>query len=168
MEFTYLEQPPKRYTFEMPKLRKYVEQHCKGKVLNLFAGKTLLKANEVRVDIDKSMPADYHTDAKSFLKWAILKGMRFDTVVLDPPYNLRKSREKYEGRYIGSFTEIKKLVLKVLNPSGIVITLGYSTTGFPQKYGFKKIAVCLVCHKGDHNDTICLIEQKVDSPLFSS
>jgi hypothetical protein len=158
--FTYLEQPPKRYTFEMPQLRKWVEQQCNGKVLNLFAGKTLLTVDEIRVDIDKSVPADYHADAESFLKWAIEKGMKFDTVILDPPYNLRKSREKYNGRYIGKFTKIKRLIPSILSQNSTVITLGYSTNGFPRKQGFQKTAICIVNHKGDHNDTIVLVEKR--------
>lgn len=59
MEFTYLVQPPKRYTFEQPKLKEWVEQNCSGKVLNLFAGIVKLNVNEVRVDIDKNVPAEY-------------------------------------------------------------------------------------------------------------
>jgi len=160
MEFTYLTQPPKRYTFEMPQLRKWVEKQCKGKVLNLFAGRTLLKVDEVRVDMDKEMPADYHTDAESFLNWAIEKEMKFDTIILDPPYNMRKSREKYGGRYIGSFTKLKKLIPHILNPAGLVITLGYDSVGMSKSRGFDKVAVCLVCHNGDHQDTICLVEKK--------
>lgn len=166
IEFTYLEQPPKRYTFEQPQLKKWVEQHRQGKVLNLFAGKTLLKVDEIRVDLDPSMPAQYHVKAEEFVDFAIEKGLKFDTIVLDPPYNVRKSREKYKGRYIGSFTKLKRKLPFILNDKGLMITLGYNSTGFPKKMGFKKIAVCLVCHKGDHSDTIVLVERKTTSNLY--
>jgi hypothetical protein len=161
MRFTYLEQPPKRYTFEQPKLKAWVEKQCRGKVLNLFAGKTTLTVNETRNDMDPNTPAQYHMPADEFCKMAIEKGMKFDTVILDPPYNLRKSREKYNGRYFGSFTVIKRMIPDILNPNGRVITLGYDTTGIGCKRGLVKIAVCVVNHKGDHNDTICLVEKKV-------
>ena len=36
IKFTYLTQPPKRYTFEQPKLKAWTESMCKGEVLNLF------------------------------------------------------------------------------------------------------------------------------------
>ncbi len=39
--------------------------------------------------------------------------------------------------------------------------LGYDTTGIGRKRGLEKIAVCVVNHKGDHNDTICLVERTV-------
>ena len=67
MEFTYLCQPPKRYTFQQPKLRLWTEQNCKGKVLNLFAGITKLNVDEVRVDIDPDCKADYIMEAEAFV-----------------------------------------------------------------------------------------------------
>lgn len=161
IEFTYLAQPPKRYTFQQPKLKEWIEKYCKGNVLNLFAGIVKLNVNEIRVDIDKNVSADYCMDAYDFVNMAIEKDMKFDTIVLDPPYNLRKSREKYGGRYIGSFTKIKEKLPLILSEKGIVITLGYDSVGMARCRGFEKIAICLICHNGDHNDTICLVERKL-------
>jgi uncharacterized protein YodC (DUF2158 family) len=161
MDFVYLTQPPKRYTFEQPKLRKWVEDNCSGKVLNLFAGTTKLDVDEVRVDIDKSVPADYYMEAESFVDLAISEKMLFDTIVLDPPYNLRKAREKYEGRFIGSFTKIKNKLINLVPVGGKVIILGYDTVGMSRCRGFEKIGICVVCHNGDHNDTLCVVERKV-------
>ena len=158
MNFTYLAQPPKKWTFEQPKLRQWIETQCEGKVLNLFAGKVLLDVDEFRVDIDPQNPADHHGDAYQFLQET---GEKFDTIILDPPYNLRKSREKYHGNWIGSFTKIKNLLPRVLNPNGIVITLGYDSVGMAKVRGFTKEAICLICHNGDHNDTIVLKERYI-------
>ncbi len=164
IDFTYLEQPPNKYTFQMPLLKQWTEQQCHGRVLNLFAGKTMLNVNEIRNDVDKSMPADYHKDAFQFIEeW---EGELFDTIIFDPPYNLRKSREKYEGRFIGNLTKIKNILNKVLNFGGIVISFGYDSTGMGTIRGFKKVAICLVCHFGDHNDTICLVEKYVLPDLY--
>ena len=158
MKFTYLTQPPKKFTFEQPQLKKWTERNCKGKVLNLFAGKTKLSVDEYRIDISPYMLADYYGDAYGFVDNTDL---RFDTVILDPPYNLRKAREKYNGVYIGSFTKIKNRLSHILNHNGRVITLGYDTVGMSRRRGFKKVAICIVCHNGDHNDTLCLVEEKV-------
>ena len=163
MDFTYLSQPPRKYTFEQPKLRQWVEKWCKGKVLNLFAGKTKLSVDEYRVDINKEMLADWYGDAYDFVKNT---EMKFDTIVLDPPYNLRKAREKYGGRYIGSFTKIKNELSGLLNGGGRIITLGYNSVGMSKSRGFSKIAICLVCHSGDHQDTIVLVEKKIQSKLL--
>jgi hypothetical protein len=155
VDFTYLAQPPKRFTFEQPKLKLWTEQWCKGKVLNLFAGLTKMNCDEYRVDINKEMKADYYGDAFEFVKNT---NMKFDTIIFDPPYNLRKAREKYEGKYIGCDTKIKDILKRILNPKGRVINFGYNSVGMSKSRGFEKIAICLVCHNGNHQDTICLVE----------
>ena len=159
IDFTYLIQPPKKYTFEQPKLREWTERICQGKVLNLFAGKVYLDVNEFRVDIDNEFKPDYLGDAYEFVTTT---DMKFDTIVLDPPYNLRKAREKYGGKYIGSFTKIKNELSRILNPNGITVIYGYDSVGMSKSRGFEKIALCLVCHNGDHNDTIVVAERKND------
>jgi hypothetical protein len=156
MNFIYLKQPPKRYTFEQPKLKKWVEQNCKGKVLNLFAGKVKLNVNEIRVDIDKTVNPDYCMDAFEFVT---SHKEKFDTIVLDPPYNIRKAREKYNGRFMGSFTKIKRELPKILADNGRVITLGFNSIGMGR--GFIKREICLICHGGDHSDTIGLVEDRI-------
>jgi len=162
LKMTYLMQPPKRYTFEQPLLKKYVESYCKGKVLNLFAGKTLLNVDEVRVDIDKNCNPDFLMDAYEFvIFWRKEGKFKFDTIILDPPYNIRKSREKYEGRWIGKLTKIKNELIHILSEKGRIISLGYDTVGMSAKRGFKKIAICVICHSGDHNDTLCVVEEKI-------
>ncbi len=161
MEFTYLMQPPNRYTFKQPKLKKWVEEHCEGLTLNLFAGIVKLNIDEIRVDIDENVEAHHYGDAYEFVKWCVDNNIKFDTLLLDPPYNLRKAREKYDGRYIGSFTKIKNLLPQILNDNGVVIILGYDTVGMGKGRGFKKEHVCIICHSGDHNDTLCLKERKL-------
>ena len=158
LDFTYLAQPPKRWTFEQPKLREWVERWCEETVLNLFAGKTWLDVDEYRVDISEEYEPDSIIDAYEFVTTTRLK---FDTIILDPPYNIRKAREKYEGRWIGKLTKIKNKLSRILLPYGRVISLGYDSVGMSKSRGFRKIAICLVCHGGDHNDTIALVEEKV-------
>ena len=157
IEFTYLAQPPKKWTFEQPKLKQWTEKWCKGKVLNIFAGKTLMNVDEFRVDISNEFNPDWVGDCYEFV---ISTGMKFDTIIFDPPYNLRKSREKYgDGRYIGSLTKLKNELHKILNPNGRIIHFGYDSVGMGKGRGFQKLAICLVCHNGDHNDTICLVDE---------
>jgi len=167
IEFVYLWQPPKKYTFQQEDLKLFVKRYCQGKVLNLFAGKTILDVDEIRVDINPEMPADYHMDAFEFINsW---NGSKFDTVILDPPYNVRKSREKYSvgihDYHIGKLTQIKNRLVSITNLKGIVISLGYDSVGMSRLRGFNKVAICLVCHGGDHNDTICLVEKKTSEQL---
>ena len=163
MEFTYLTQGPKRYTFEMPRVKEWVDERCIGRTLNLFAGRTLMEADEVRVDIDEDAPADFHVDAYEFVK--TYSDQLFRTVILDPPYNVRKAREKYNGRHIGKLTQIKNCLNNIVTSDARVISLGYDSVGMSKHRGYKKTAICLVCHGGDHNDTICLVEDRSSHQL---
>jgi len=158
LEMNYVLQPPKRWTFEQPKLRLFIEKWCKGKVLNLFAGKTRLNADEFRIDSSNEFKPDYLGDALEFLKTT---NMKFDTIILDPPYSARKSYEKYNGHYIGSkWTQIRRAVVRVCRDNTRVISLGYNSQGMSRSLGFEKVAILLICHNGDHNDTIVTVEEK--------
>jgi len=161
MRFEYLEQPPKKYTFEQPKLKKWVEKQCKGKVLNLFAGKTKLEVDETRVDLSEEFKPDYCMDAFDFVILAKEKGWKYDTIILDPPYSLRKSMEKYKGKTCSNFVKIKEELPYILNEKGIIITFGYTSVCMGKSRGFQKKEVCLVCHGGSHHDTVCIVEEKI-------
>jgi len=166
IEFTYLKQPAKRYTFEMPKLYKWTVQNCKGKVLNLFAGKTLLNGiDEIRVDLNKDMPADYYMDAYEFVLMAKKEGWKYDTIIFDPPYSLRKSREKYNGFYTSKLRKIKTVLPELISDNGYFINYGYSTNGMGRRRGFELIKICIINHSGDKNDTLCTIEIKNQSNI---
>lgn len=159
IKFIYLKQPLRPYTFEAPKIKKWIEDRAKGFVLNLFAGKTRLCVDELRNDIDKTYLQDYYKDAYNFVReW---NGKKFDTIILDPPYSYRKGMEKYKGHYTSKFNLIKEEIPLILNKNGIVITFGYHSTFMGKKRGFKLKEICLICHGGAQHDTIAIIEEKI-------
>jgi len=134
-----------------------VERNCEGKVLNLFAGQTLLAVNEVRNDADTGMPASYHLDALAFLRsWT---GEKFNTVLLDPPYAYRKSMELYKGIVCSPFRQLKDEIPRILEPGGIVITFGYHSIvmGGNRKFSLERLA--LFSHGGAIHDTIACVER---------
>jgi hypothetical protein len=72
VQFEHFRCPLHRYTFSVKTIRHWVEEHCEGRVLNLFAGQTLLNFDETRNDLDPEMPCDYHLDALEFLRsWRV-------------------------------------------------------------------------------------------------
>jgi hypothetical protein len=155
MKFTYLKTPLNKYTFKMKPIRNWVESKCKGKVLNLFAGKIKLNCDEVRNDIDKTMNAEYHLDALEFVK--TYKG-KFDTIILDPPYAYRKSMEMYNGHKASKFNQVKDNLKRILNKDGRVITFGYQSVSMGNIRGFKQEEILLMSHGGAIHDTIAIIE----------
>lgn len=148
----------RRYTFESPKIKKWVENNSEGKCLNLFAGKTKLNLNEVRNDIDKEALADYHLDALEFVKRCKQK---FDTIILDPPYAYRKAMEMYNGNYSSKFKQIADLIPKLLKKNGKVISFGYHSTFLGKKRGFGLTKLCVFAHGGSQHCTIGIIEQQL-------
>ena len=161
MEFKYIQQPPKKYTFEMPQLKKWVEYQCEGLVLNLFCGPTKLSVDEVRVDQDPKMLADYHMDCRDFVEYAANNKIKFDTVIIDPPYTWRKSKEMYNGHMIGQLPRLKNELPDILSKQAKILQFGYDTVGMGAGRGFKKEAIAVICHGGDSKDTLCVIERKI-------
>lgn len=160
VKFSYIKTPIHRYTFKSKKLRQWVEENVEGKVLNLFAGNTKLECNETRNDLDESMEAHYHMDAVEFCRqWT---GDKFDTIILDPPYSYRKSMEKYNGKIMSPFNQLKDEILNIINPNGIVMTFGYHSISMGKSRGFIQEHILLINHGGAIHDTICIIERKMN------
>ena len=155
MRMEYLKSPLNKYTFSIRPIREWIEKESKGKVLNLFAGKTKLNIDEIRVDEDKTMVADWYGDAYDYVKQCKIK---FDTIILDPPYAYRKSMEMYNGHRASRFNQIKDLLPKRLNRNGRVITCGYHSVSMGRSRGFKQEVILLISHGGAIHDTIFTIE----------
>jgi len=161
IELFYITSPPTRWTFEPPQVRKFIIENLKGKVLNLFAGQTKLKESYiynkktfrgypgeiVRNDIDPKIDADLHIDAMEIHKH--FEKNTFDTVILDPPWNIRKAREKYEGKYMGRYKIVKQNILKIMKQDARVISCGFDSTGMSKSRGFIKTKILLVNHGGE-------------------
>ncbi|WCT13322.1 hypothetical protein [Mucilaginibacter jinjuensis] len=151
--------PLHRYTFSVRPIRQWLEAQCEGRVLNLFAGPTLLQVDEVRNDLDVDMPADYHLDAAAFLEsW---NGEPFGTILLDPPYALRKSMELYKGIICSPFRRIKDAIPGCLKPGGLVITFGYHSVVMGRSRFFRLEKVALFSHGGAIHDTIASVERLI-------
>lgn len=152
----------KRYTFESPKIKEWVENNSHGFVLNLFSGKTKLGLSEIRNDIDKSIDADYHMDALDFvINWNNSTISKFDTIILDPPYSYRKSMEMYKGNKCSKFKLIADYIPNILSVGGKVISFGYHSTFMGKKRGFHLSSLCVFAHSGAQHCTIGIIERKL-------
>lgn len=97
--------------------------------------------------------------AEKFIQFALEDDITFDTIIFDPPWNARKAREKYEGRYIGKFTKLKEDIVKLLNPGGKIISAGYKISYFGKKRGFTLDKVLVVNSGGDINPFFISVEK---------
>lgn len=156
-KFDYIKCPLNRYTFKVRNIREWVEAECEDKVLNLFAGKTMLNIDEVRNDLDTEAEADYHMDALEFVEsW---EGEKFNTVLLDPPYSYRKSMEMYGGRKASPFRKMKDALVYIIKPQGKIITFGYHSNVMGKGRGFEVEKIALFSHGGAIHDTIASVER---------
>jgi hypothetical protein len=153
----------RRYTFQSPKIKEWVECNSKGYVLNLFAGITKLNLNEIRNDIQEE--SDYNMDALDFvLSW---EGKKFDTIILDPPYSYRKAMEMYKGKYTSRFKQIADNLENILKQDSKVISFGYHSSFMGKKRGFDLVKLCVFAHGGAQHCTIGMIEQKPNLLFFN-
>lgn len=56
----------------------------------------------------------------------------------------------------------KKEFSRIVKKDGIVITCGWNSGGIGKKYGFEILEILLVPHGGSHNDTIVVVEKKIN------
>lgn len=158
MNFYHIKTPLNKYTFKMKPIKIWIESQCIGNVLNLFSGETKLNVKEIRNDIDKNMPAEFHLDALKFVEnW---KGSKFDTIILDPPYSYRKSMEFYNGNVMSPFKKLKDAIPNILNKNGHIITFGYHSIVMGKNRGFNLKGIAIFSHGGAIHDTIASIEEK--------
>ena len=151
----------RRYTFQSPKIKEWVEFNSEGKVLNLFAGKTILNLDEIRNDIDENMIADYHMDAYDLVKEFRETSVKFDTVICDPPYSYRKSMEMYNGNLNSRFKLIADSLPKILKDTSKILSFGYHSTFMGKKRGYYLSKLCIFAHGGAQHCTIGIVEEKI-------
>ena len=121
-------------------------------------------------DLNPDTKAQYHMDALEFLHKIKSEGIRADLVILDPPYSLRQIQECYEGigRAITAkesqrfYADVKDIINTVVQPGGRVLSFGWNSIGMGIGRGYQIEEILLVCHGRAHNDTICVVEQRVD------
>ena len=133
----------------------------------------LVWKNYISNDLDSDYKTDFNLEAQDFL--AMASDNKFDLLLYDPPYSGRQVSECYKklGKTVtmsdtnsGYFTKFKKQISRVVKPGGIVISFGWQSNGIGKKYGFKIIEILLIAHGGNHNDTICVVEKKVEKNLL--
>jgi len=96
-------------------------------------------------------------------------------VLFDPPYSPRQLKECYDNQGMvlhdtksSVWAKWKDEIARVIEPNGICISFGWSTNGLGKCRGFEIVDILLVAHGGNHNDTICVVEKKIQSTLSAS
>lgn len=137
-----------------------IEKSAEGKILHLFSGKSLI--GQVRVDFSQP-EATINCDVFEFLSNC---NEKFDTILLDPPYNERFAEKynKLSGGNTNQFvifanakktTELFNQIIR-LNPNTIIIRSwnyyvphGYYDSGSYLVYfgGYRKPVILMLCKR---------------------
>lgn len=159
---------PNKYTFSIKPIKILLEEEMtSGTWVDPFAG--MLSPATIRNDLNPNSPAEYHMDALEFLR--ALPDSSADGVLFDPPYSPRQVRECYDGisgglkwdGKVSFWSDAKNECARILRPAGKAICFGWNSMGLGLKRGFEMQRILLVPHGGNHNDTICTVETKMNT-----
>jgi len=121
-------------------------------------------------------PFPYQSKVECFDYFSTFKDESADFGLIDPVYSLRQRSECYKEFGVkvtgwhtsaGWTSKVKDEVARIIKPGGKTITFGWNSAGIGLKRGFEQTRILIVCHGGDHNDTICTVERKMQTTLHS-
>ncbi len=155
-------------TFSVPSIGAFVKRHRHnnpGVSIDPFARNQPWATHTN--DLNPETAAQHHMHARDFLAMLVTQGVRADLIIFDPPYSPRQVSEVYssigvtatmEDTQTGRLKkECRELFRQLLKQGGTVLSFGWNTVGMGP--GFVTDEILLVCHGGDHNDTICMAER---------
>lgn len=166
MMISYSWAMPNHKTFKIKPIKEFIEKNMiEGKSIDPFANRKS-DFGSITNDLNPKSETDYHLDALDFLK--LFDDNSISVLFFDPPYSLRQLKECYDGighsitqrESTNFFTDIKDEIKRIMKKGGVVFSFGWSSVGMGKNRGFSKEKMLLVCHGGNHNDTICLMEVK--------
>lgn len=164
---------PNKWTFKSNKIRQWVEERLRGRVLNACAGKTKLAHDHeiVRNDIDPERDADLHVDVREVADH--FEAESFGTIIYDPPFSENQANESYEledGEVVvaGKDAITKRQFHELLKPGGRVIQFGFTTTCMPAALEYERREVAVWNTLGRMNDYLSVVDEKPGKSDFSS
>jgi len=163
---------PNALTFSILPIKLFLEEEIKGaEWADPFARDTDLA--KYTNDLNPNTKAKDNMEALDFLK--TFDDNSLDGVLFDPPYSPRQIKEMYDEIGIplhdtksSVWSNWKKEIARIVKPGGKVISFGWNTCGIGLTLDFKIERILLVCHGGNHNDTIVTLEVKGDKANYPS
>ncbi len=146
----------------MPNLRTFQIKPIKN-IIERYKGTTEMEG----IIWIEPFPFPYSKDAVEYLKE--FDNNSVDGVLFDPPYSPRQLKECYDNLGMALhdtkssvWSNWKDETARVIKKGGLCLSFGWSSNGLGKKRGFKLIEILLVAHGGNHNDTIVVVEKKVE------
>ena len=128
-------------------------------------------------DLDPSFGHDFAMDARDFAAELARRSVKLDAVLFDPPYSPRQISECYKGvgrkvamedtQSAALYSSVRDTLSGLCPTDAIAISFGWNSVGFGKERGWVQEEILLLCHGGAHNDTIIVVERKVQGELFA-
>jgi hypothetical protein len=156
---------PNSNTFKIKPISELIHKYSTGIIIDPFSNSN--KFGTITNDLDLNYDTDYHMDALDFLK--MFDDNSVDGVLYDPPYSPRQVSECYkqfgyevtqETTQASFWSKHKDEMARIIKQGGKVICFGWNSQGVGKGRGFEMARIMLVAHGGNHNDTICTVENK--------
>ena len=168
---------PNKNTFDIPPISSFVKKYLYNSKISIDPFSRNKRWVTYTNDLDANTLAEYHLEARDFLKLLINRKIKADLIILDPPYSQIQVSRAYQN--IGKeykpfgddnnatlYRETKKLLNQLLSLQGIALSFGWNSSGFGKQRGYEIFEILLVCHGAAHNDTICVAEKKIQGEMF--
>jgi len=164
---------PNSNTFDIKCINKLIYKYLTNEMLSIDPFANKCKIAKITNDLNPEYNTNYNLDAVDFMK--SFEDNSIDFVLYDPPYSLRQVSECYKNVGIQVTQETTQSswrtkhineISRILKSNGIVISFGWNSNGVGIKRGFELMEILLVSHGGSHNDTICVVEKKIQN-LFN-
>ena len=160
---------PSADTFSVPPIGDMVKRYLRESKVSVDAFARNKRWATYTNDINPNTEAEYHLEARVFMAEMVKQGVKADLIIFDPPYSPRQVSEVYseigltatmkDTQTANMKKECRQLMQKLSQPGTVVLSFGWNTVGMGK--GWETLETMLVCHGGDHNDTICLAERMV-------
>ena len=171
---------PSADTFDVPPIGELVKRYLRESKVSVDPFARNKRWAQFTNDLNPNTAAEYHMDAEAFCVMLAERGVVADLVIIDPPYSPRQVKESYDSfghkmeqgdALLGAVRKrLKDAICDIVQVGGVVMTFGWNSVGMGRERGFEIREILLVCHGSDHNDTICVVEQRVaqQSEMFSA
>lgn len=158
---------PSPWTFTIPPIKRLLDRYCGDGSgwADPFAGRSYFC--EFRNDLDRANQQPFQIEAQQFLAGinCALRG-----VIFDPPYSPTQAARVYKNtgakrvgfeNPTGGFPKCKDRIAQLVGTGGYAVSFGWNTVGMGRKRGFAIVEILIVCHGGNHHDTLCTVEVKM-------
>ena len=160
---------PNADTFSVPDMGNMVKKYLRESVVSVDPFARNKRWATHTNDINPNTEAEHHMEARDFLRHLVKEGVKADLVIFDPPYSPRQVSEVYseigltatmkDTQTAAMKKECRTLMRQLCEPGSVVLSFGWNTVGMGK--GWHTEEIMLVCHGGDHNDTICMADRMV-------